>query len=47
MGSVPVLGRSLGEGNGDPFQYSGKVNPMGRRFWQATVYRVAKMSDMN
>ena len=30
MGSIPELGRSLGEGNGNPFQYSCLGNPMDR-----------------
>ena len=30
-GSVPGTGRSLGEGNGDPLQYSGLENPPGQR----------------
>ena len=41
-GSVPRLGRSLGKGNGNPFQYSCLGNPMERGAWQATVYGVAK-----
>ena len=41
-GSVPGLGRSSGEGNGNPLQYSCLENPMDRGAWQATVYRVAK-----
>ena len=32
-GSIPGLGRSPGEGNGKPFQYSCLENPMGRRAW--------------
>ena len=31
-----------GEGNGNPLQYSCQENPMDRRAWQATGYRVAK-----
>ena len=30
LGSIPVSGRSPGEGNGNPFQYSGLENPMDR-----------------
>ena len=30
MGSIPVFGRSLGEGNGNPLQYSCLENPMNR-----------------
>ena len=36
-GSIPGLGRSPGEGNGDLFQYSCLENPMGRGAWWATV----------
>ena len=41
-GSIPGLGRSPGEGNGNPFQYSCLENPMDRGAWQATVYKVTK-----
>ena len=41
-GSIPGSGRSPGEGNGNPFQYSCPENPMERGVWQATVQRVAK-----
>jgi len=41
-GSIPGLGRSPGEGNGYPFQYSCLENPMDRRACQATVHGVAK-----
>ena len=41
-GSIPGLGRSPGEGNGNPLQYSCLENPMDRGAWQATVHRVAK-----
>ena len=40
------LGRSPGEGNGNPLQYSGLKIPMDRGPWQATVHGVAKKSDM-
>ena len=30
LGSIPGLGRSPGEGNGNPFQYSCLENPMDR-----------------
>ena len=36
-GSLPGLGRSSGEGNGNPFQHSCLENPMERGNWQATV----------
>ena len=42
VGLMPVLGRSLGEGNGNPFQYSCLENPMDRGAWQATFHRVTK-----
>ena len=41
-GSIPGLGRSLGEGNGNPLQYYCLENPMDRGAWQATVHGVAK-----
>ena len=41
-GSVPQSGRSPGEGNGNPLQYSCSGNPMDRRPFWATVHRVAK-----
>ena len=34
--SIPGLGRSLGGGNGSPFQYPCLENPMDRGAWQAT-----------
>ena len=46
MVSIPGSGRSPGEGNGNPLQYSCLENPMGRGAWWATVHRVAKESDM-
>ena len=39
-GLIPELGRSPGEGNGNPLQYSCLENPMVRKAWQATVYEV-------
>ena len=44
-GLIPGLGRSPGEGNGNPLQYSYLENPMNRRAWQAIVHGVAE-SDM-
>ena len=41
-GSIPGLGRSPGEGNGSPLQYSCLENPMNGGAWQATIYVVAK-----
>ena len=40
--SIPGSGRSSGEGNGNPLQYSCLENPMGRGVWQATVREVTK-----
>ena len=40
MGSVPGLGRSPGEGNGNPLQYSGLENSMDGGAWWATVHGV-------
>ena len=42
VGSIPGSGRSLGEGNGNPHQYSCQENPMDREAWRATVHWVAK-----
>ena len=41
-GSIPGLGRSPGEGNGNPLQYSCLENPMDGGAWQATVHVVTK-----
>ena len=40
--SIPGLGRSPGEGTGNPFRYSCLENPMDRDAWWATVHRVTK-----
>ena len=42
MRSNPGLGRSPGEGNGNPLQYSCLENPMDGGAWRATVHGVAK-----
>ena len=42
LGLIPGLGRSLGEENGNPLQYSCLENPMDRGPWRAIVNRVAK-----
>ena len=42
LGSIPGLGRSPGEGNGNSLQYSCLENPMDRGTWRATVHGVAK-----
>ena len=41
-GSIPGSGRSPGEGNGTPLQYSCLENPMERGAWRAAVRGVAK-----
>ena len=40
--SIPGLGRSPGEGHGNPLQYSCLENPMDRGAWWDTVHGVAK-----
>ena len=42
LGSIPGLGRSPGEGNGNPLQYSCLKNPMDGGAWRATVHGVTK-----
>ena len=42
VGPIPGSGRSPGEGNGNPLQYSCLGNPMDRGGWQATVHGVTK-----
>ena len=41
LGSIPGLGRSPGEGNGNPFQYPCLENLMDRGAWRAAVHGVA------
>ena len=41
-GLIPGLGRSPGEGNVNPLQYSCLENPVDRGAWRAAVFRVAK-----
>ena len=45
MGSIPVLGRFPGGGNGNLLQYSCLGNPMDRGTWWATVHAGLKESD--
>ena len=45
LGSVPGLGRSPGEGVGNPLQSSCLGNPMDRGAWWAIVHGVAEESD--
>ena len=42
IGLIPQSGRSPGEGNGNPLQYSCLENPMDRGAWQGTVHGVAE-----
>ena len=42
LGLIPGSGRSPGEGNGNPLQYSYLENPMDRGAWWATVHGVSK-----
>ena len=46
VGSIPGLGISSGEGNGNPLQYSCLENLMDRGGWQAAVHGVAKELNM-
>ena len=46
VGLIPGLGRSPGEGNGNPLQYSCLENSMDRGAWWARVHGVTKESDM-
>ena len=46
LGSIPELGRSPGDGNGNPLQYSCLGNLMDRGAWWATVCGVAKELDL-
>ena len=45
MGSIPGSGRSPGEGNGNPLQYSCMGNPKGWRAGWATVNGISKGLD--
>ena len=42
LGLIPRLGRSPGEGNGNPLQCSCLENPMDRGAWQAIAHGVSK-----
>ena len=44
-GSIPESGRSPGEGNDNPVQYSCLENPMDREAWRAIIHGVAKELD--
>ena len=43
VGSIPGLGRSPGEGNGNPLQYSCLGNLMDRAAWWATVHGLQRV----
>ena len=43
LGWIPGSGRSPGEGNGNPLQYSCLENPMDRGAWWATAHGVARV----
>ena len=45
VGSIPGSGRSPGEGNGNPLQYSYLENPIDRGDWYAIIHWIAKESD--
>ena len=51
LGLIPGSGKSPGEGNGNPLQYSCLENPMDRAVWKVTVHGAAKsrtrLSDFN
>ena len=42
-GSVPGSGRSPRGEHGNPLQYSCLENPMDRRVWRATIYKVSEL----
>ena len=43
VGLIPRLGRSPGEGHGNPFQYSCMENPLDRGAWRVTVHSVVRV----
>ena len=45
LGSIPGLGRSPGEGNSNPLQYSRLENSVDRGAWQATVRGVTESDN--
>ena len=45
--SIPGSGRTPGEGNGNPLQYSCLENPMDGGAWWATVHRFTMINDCN
>ena len=47
LGSSPGLGRSPGEGNGNPLQYCCLENPMDRGAWSTTVFGLQRVANSN
>ena len=47
LGSSPGLGRSPGEGNGNPLQYWCLENPMDRGAWYTTVFGLQRVANSN
>ena len=47
LGSSPGLGRSPGEGNGNPLQYCCLENPMDRGAWYTTVFGLQRVANSN
>ena len=47
LGLIPGSGRSPGEGNGNPLQYSCLENPMDRGDWWATVHGAATQTQLS
>ena len=47
LGLIPESGRSPGEENGKPLQYSCLENPMVRGAWQATVHGVVELERLS
>ena len=45
VGLISGLGRSPGEGSGNPFQYSCQENPIDRGAYRATAHEVTKELD--
>ena len=43
LGLIPGSGRSSGEGNGNPLQYSCLENPTDKGAWRATVHGIARI----
>ena len=46
LDSIPGSGRSLGEGNGNPLQYSCLENSTDREAWQATAHEVQESQTL-